>query len=52
MKSLKPELEDKLQDKLIHEKSIVSKLKGSCSMFIPKYYGTEKDAELSKVLLM
>lgn len=40
IKALKPELEKKLEAKLQHEKEIVSKLKGSCSVYIPKYYGT------------
>lgn len=52
IKSLKPEHEKKLQAKLQHEKEIVSKLKGSCSMYIPKYYGTEKNSDFSNVLLM
>lgn len=52
IKTLKPEHERKLEAKLQHEKEIVSKLKGSCSMFIPKYYGTEKNSDFSNVLLM
>jgi hypothetical protein len=30
----------KQRDKLQNEKAIISKLRGSCSYFIPKYYGT------------
>jgi hypothetical protein len=41
IKKLKPGLEDKLRDKLKHEKSIVSTLKGGTSPFIARYYGTE-----------
>ena len=36
IKKLKPGLENKLREKLSHEKSIVSTLKGGTSLFIPK----------------
>lgn len=41
-----------MKSKIIHEKKVVSKLKGSCSNFIPKYYGVEKNSELSNGVLM
>lgn len=42
VKTLKPELEKRLKEKLTHEKAIVEKLSGESSHFIPKYYSIEK----------
>lgn len=38
IKKLKTEMGKKYRYKLQHEKNIVSKLKGGCCYFLPKYY--------------
>jgi hypothetical protein len=48
IKSLKPEYASRLKDKLQHEKAIVSKLRGVCSYFLPKYYQAVRHPELSE----
>lgn len=52
IKKLKPGLENKLAEKLRHEKSIVGTLKGGTSPFIAKYYGTEEALDSRNSLLM
>lgn len=52
IKKLKPELEKKFKHKLEHEKEVVSKLKGGCSYFIPKYYRMESMLDPDDTLMM
>ena len=52
IKKIKPEMEKKYKHKLLHEKEIVSKLKGGCSYFLPKYYRLESKLDPQDSLIM
>lgn len=52
IKKLKPELEKKLAHKLEHEKNIVSRMKGGCSYFIPKYFKSNQELDAADTLMM
>ena len=52
IKKLKNEFERKYEYKLIHQKKIVSKMKGGCSYFIPKYFAMESAIDPEDMLMM